>query len=150
MMTRVTRVFSPVPASRKAVLPDEGLARPDGEACRRTLARRRLEPEPGSVLLAPLVLAVLAIMLVRAAQRQSGRMSTMAPTTLLGRVAVASLALMILVAVTGASLVATIPVGMTMLALGSVAWWRHHDHGLLLTLPLVFGSWVLVIPLLVE
>jgi hypothetical protein len=102
------------------------------------------------VLLAPLVLAVLAIMLVRAGQRHSGRKSTMAPTTLLGRVAVASLALMVLVAVTGASLVATIPVGMTMLALGAVAWWRQHDHGLLLTLPLVFGSWVLVIPLVLE
>jgi hypothetical protein len=102
------------------------------------------------VLLAPLVLAVLAIVLVRARQRHSGRMSTMAPTTLLGHVAVASLALMILVVATGASLMVTIPAGGTMLVLGAVAWWRHHDHGLLLTLPLVFGAWVLVIPLLFE
>jgi hypothetical protein len=109
-----------------------------------------LEAKPAAVLLVPIVLAALAIVLVRARQRHSGRTSTMAPTTMLGRVAVASLALMILVIATGASLVVTLPVGVTMLGLGAVAWWRHHDHGLLLTLPLVFGSWVLVVPLLFE
>lgn len=102
------------------------------------------------MFLAPLVLAVLAIVLGRARPRQSGQMSTMAPTTLLGRVAVASLALMVLVMVLGASLVVTIPVDVTMLALGAVARLRLHDHGLLLAIPLVFGAWVLVIPLFFE
>jgi hypothetical protein len=102
------------------------------------------------VLLPPLVLALLAIVLVRAWQRHSGRMSAMAPRTLLGRIAVGSLALLVLVFATGAALAVTIPVGVTMLVLGAVAWWRDHDHGLLVTLPLVFGSWVLVVPLLFE
>lgn len=102
------------------------------------------------MILVPLLVAVLVIAISAARQRQQGREPGMVPLTPLGRIAVASLALMILVVLAEASLVVTLPVGAAMLALAVLAWWRLRDHGLLLALPLVFGFWTLVVPPLFE
>jgi hypothetical protein len=90
------------------------------------------------------------ILMTGAFDRRSGSERPMVPATTLGRVAVASLLLMILVAVADAIPAVTIPVGTTMLALSASARWGQCDRGLLLAFPLVFGSWVLVLPLLFE
>ena len=57
---------------------------------------------------------------------------------------------MIVVVLADASLAITVPTGAVMLALSALAWLRERDHGLLLTLPLVFGLWTLVVPPLFE
>lgn len=70
--------------------------------------------------------------------------------TTVGWIALLSLALLIVVAVTRASLAATLPAGVVMFGLASFARWIRHDAGLLLVLPLVFGLSVFVLPLLFE
>ena len=102
------------------------------------------------MILVPLLVAALVLAVAGARQRRHGRRQTLAPSTPLGRVAVGSLALMLVVALADASLLVTIPVGGVMLALTAWAWWGKRDHGLLLTLPLVFGVWTLAIPPLFE
>lgn len=74
----------------------------------------------------------------------------LAPTTSVGRLALASVALMIVVAVGDASMATTLPVGGVMLVLGSFARWGRHDRGLLLVLPVVFGLTALVLPIFFE
>jgi hypothetical protein len=70
--------------------------------------------------------------------------------TTVGWIALLSLALVGVVAVTDASLFATLPVGVVMFGLASFARWVRHDTGLLLVLPLAFGLSIFVLPLLFE
>ena len=102
------------------------------------------------MLLPPLLLAMVWTLMARAHERRSGGELPLAPATALGRIAVASLALVILVIVSDVALAVTIPVGAVMLALSAYARWGQRDRSLLLALPLVFGAWVLVLPLLFE
>ncbi len=97
------------------------------------------------MILLPVVISVIWIAV---ASRRSD--APLLPTTRVGQVALASLVLLIVVAVTGASLAATVPIGIVMLVLASFSRWAKRDRGLLLVLPLVFGLTVLVLPLVFE
>ena len=90
------------------------------------------------------------ILVARTRERRPASEPPLVPTTMLGRVALASLTLMILVVVSDVTLAVTIPAGAVMLALSAIARWGQLDPGLLLAFPLVFGLWVLVLPLLFE
>jgi hypothetical protein len=113
-------------------------------------------PWPGSpfaddtsvVIVVPVILSVVWIALARS--RTSGREAPLAPMTRVGWIALLSLALVIVVAVTGASLFATLPVGAVMFGLAVFARWVRHDAGLLLVVPLLCGVSVFVLPLIFE
>lgn len=94
------------------------------------------------------VSVVISVIWIVLASRQGD--APLAPTTIVGRVALASLSLMIAVVIANASWAATLPAGVVMLALGSFARWVRHDRGLLLVLPVVFGLTVLVLPIFFE
>lgn len=96
----------------------------------------------------PAIVSVIWISLART--RTSGRDEPLGPTTTVGSVALVSLALISVVALTDAALVATLPVGAVMFGLASFARWVRHDTGLLLVLPLVFGFSIVVLPLVFE
>ena len=68
----------------------------------------------------------------------------LAPPTAAGRLALASLPLMAVVILAGASLATTVPVGVVMLALATFARLGRGDRSTLLALPLVFGVWLAV------
>jgi hypothetical protein len=99
------------------------------------------------VIIVPVLVSVVWIALVRT--RTGGRDEPLAPTTA-GGIAMLSLALVIVVAITDVSLAATLPAGVVMFGLASFARWVRHDTGLLLVFPLTVGLSVLVLPLLFE
>ena len=101
-----------------------------------------------SVLLVPTIISLVWIVLARS--RANGRDDPLAPTTTVGRLALASLALMIVVVVANAAVVATVPAGFVMFAVGAFARWGRHDRGVLLVVPVVFGLTVLFLPIFFE
>ena len=99
------------------------------------------------MIVVPVIVSVIWITLVQA--RGEGDVP-LAPMTTAGRIALGSVALVIVVALADASLAVTLPAGVVMLGLGSFARWGRHDPGLLLVLPLVFGASALALPMLFE
>ena len=67
-----------------------------------------------------------------------------------GRLTLASLSLMVVVVVAGASLATTVPVGVVMLALAMFARLGRGDRSTLLALPLVFGVRLVVVPSVIK
>lgn len=114
----------------------------------RPLARRFGDGDAVPVILLPVAIALLWIAVAR--MRPSGRDAPLVPTTTVGGVALASVALVILVGLAHASLLAAVPAGIVMLVLAALARWVKGDRGLLLVLPFVSGCSVLVLPLLFE
>jgi hypothetical protein len=100
------------------------------------------------VIVVAVIVSVVWITLART--RTSGREAPLAPITTVGWIALLSLALIGVVAITDASLAATLPVGAVMFGLASFARWVRHDPGLLLVVPIVLGLSVFVLPLLFE
>jgi hypothetical protein len=100
------------------------------------------------VIIVPVLVSVVWIALVRT--RTGGRDEPLAPMTTAGGIAMLSLALVIVVAITDVSLAVTLPAGVVMFGLASFARWVRHDTGLLLVFPLTVGLSVLVLPLLFE
>ena len=100
------------------------------------------------MIVVPVIASVIWIALART--RESGREAPLAPRTTVGRIALLSLALVIVVVLTDASLAATLPTGVVMFGLASFARLVQHDPGLLLVLPLVFGLSVFILPLFFE
>lgn len=90
------------------------------------------------------------MVLARSRDDARGDTACMLPTSTVGRIALLSVALMILVAATNASLAVTVPAGIVMVALWLLARWGQRDRGLLLVLPLVFGLWILIVPFFLE
>ena len=100
------------------------------------------------MVVVPVLVSVIWIALARS--RDRAREDPLVPSTTVGRMALASLALVIVVALADASLIATVPAGVVMLGLASLARWIQRDRGLLLVVPLAFGLSTLALPLLFE
>lgn len=100
------------------------------------------------MIVLPVLVSVIWIALARA--REGGQAAPLVPTTTAGSVALASVALVIAVAVADAALAVTLPVGAVMLGLASFARWVRGDRGLLLVVPLVFGLSILTLPIFFE
>jgi hypothetical protein len=105
------------------------------------------------VLLPPLIISLLWIIVARARRGNAPDAADQAPLippTTAGRLALASLSLMVVVVLAGASLATTLPVGVVMLGLATFARWGRGDRSTLLALPFVFGVWLVVVPSVIE
>jgi hypothetical protein len=105
------------------------------------------------VLLPPLIISALDRGRPRTPWRHARRAADQAPLvppTAAGRLALASLSLMVVVVLAGASPATTVPVGVVMLGLAMFARLGRGDRSTLLALPLVFGVWLVVVPSVIE
>jgi len=105
------------------------------------------------VLLPPLIISLLWIVVARARRGDTpdgAVQEPLAPSTAAGRLALASLSLMVVMILAGASLATTVPVGVMMLGLATFARLGRGDRSTLLALPLVFGVWLVVVPGVIE
>jgi hypothetical protein len=105
------------------------------------------------VLLPPLIISLLWIVVARARRGDTPDAAVqvpLAPPTAAGRLALAALSLMVVVVLAGASLTTTVPVGVVMLGLTTFARLGRGDRSTLLALPLVFGAWLVVVPIVIE
>jgi hypothetical protein len=105
------------------------------------------------VLLPPLIISLLWIVVARARRGDTPNAAAqepLAPPTAAGRRALASLSLMVVVVLAGASLATTVPVGVVMLGPATFARLGRGDRSTLLALPLVFGVWLVVVPSVIE
>lgn len=105
------------------------------------------------MVLVPLVLAALWLAIERA--RQGARAdptdrAPLVPGTAVGRLALASLLLLIAVALASAAFAVALVAGAVMLVLASYARWGRHDRASLLVVPLVFGAWLVAVPVAIE
>ena len=102
------------------------------------------------MLLSPLIISLLWIVVARARRGDTpdaADQAPLAPPTAAGRLALASLFLMVVVVLAGASLATTVPVGVVMSGLATFARLGRGDRSTLLVLPLVFGVWLVVVPM---
>lgn len=100
------------------------------------------------MIFVPLIVAAIWIAIIRG--RENETTPPLAPTTTLGRLALGSLGLIVVVALADAAVIVTVPAGVVMIGLASLARWGHLDRGLLVLLPLTFGIFVVLLPLLFE
>ncbi|HET6687139.1 MAG TPA: hypothetical protein VFH02_11505 [Jiangellaceae bacterium] len=105
------------------------------------------------MLLPPLIISLLWIVVAQARRGDTpdaAEQAPLVPSTAAGRLALASLSLMVVVILAGAFLAITVPVGVVMLGLATFARWGRGDRSTLLALPLVFGVWLVVVPSVIE
>jgi hypothetical protein len=100
------------------------------------------------VIVLPLIAAAVWVAIVRA--REAGPPSPLTPTTSVGKLALGSLVLLVLVIATDAAVATSLPSGVVMFGLASLARWVRHDLGLLVVVPLTQGFFAMLLPILFE